>query len=896
MKNITLKGMKTMPSEHEACDGELSLAINLVNHAGEWYPRQISEHDTEMSVDTDGYAYRRIIRHQGIDIFERYDDDNGYSYHWSADSDTLHPFWYDDGQKVNATSSMGELLVFASDSGLVYHFFDQSDATWHHLRQETLRYTIEVDQRMQHRVTLRTPVDSTLQRYLLHADEVVNGQATLLKRLFTEWRNNDVATGASLALARMEQVLDRELSHSGSHEHKHIRLIIATLRLFDGSQILMSNPFALAPADGEPTLTVVSNGDEKMLCTNTCLHSHTVKVRLAEDIDEVMARQLVQGIDIYQSPPMTMLDLSGATTIDTDSEGMATRLCYSWADANTLTTRLAGTSFQHALHIALTDFGQAVVIPRNSDGDTLDISDMRRQSFGARVLRTLDSHLCAAAITTKENSAFSIPVSCMFRNLDGEERTTDDDRLMECLCGERPDIDEQEEGLPADVVCVVHLREGTTAGTRAFIDHLRYPLPGILAYPDRRAYAMDLHLRFTDSSGSHFYRKSVSLRPLGTSGMAIALWSGNGGGHACGRAAVHSLILQQARSMRYDATDQRWHDVADLWTRETAEEWMAAEALAQQTPSSAMRGNRMYTSVADNPLVFPAGGRITIGDGTINALTSRVKRYGGIQFGQYPLYAFCSDGVWALQRGDGIAWRDKYQVSRYPCVAGQPVETDDHVAYLSEQGLVRLDGGTLSRMGDALSGELFDTSTLPYFDMMMNTLFGERFAHLPCGRLSWSSNSRLIYDKQWRQISIIDPTQTLHATCDSDSGEWGLVEYGAEETDSIPVVALTRQISTATHEWQRWRRVEICGLFRKRHEGREPLLCLMLWGSNEQFHWHLLGSSRCPVLQLPTGSPWRWHRIAIAGWMARDERISHVIIRTPTPALPKGGCKYHIEP
>ena len=162
MKNITLKGMKTMPSEHEACDGELSLAINLVNHAGEWYPRQISEHDTEMSVDTDGHAYRRIIRHQGIDIFERYDDDNGYSYHWSADSDTLHPFWYDDGQKVNAVSSMGELLVFASDGGMVYHFFDKSDATWHHLRQETLRYTIEVDQRMQRRVTLRTPVDSRM--------------------------------------------------------------------------------------------------------------------------------------------------------------------------------------------------------------------------------------------------------------------------------------------------------------------------------------------------------------------------------------------------------------------------------------------------------------------------------------------------------------------------------------------------------------------------------------------------------------------------------------------------------------------------------------------------------------------------------------------------------------
>ena len=43
MKNITLKGMNTMPSEHEARDGELSLAINLVAHAGELHPQQVDE-------------------------------------------------------------------------------------------------------------------------------------------------------------------------------------------------------------------------------------------------------------------------------------------------------------------------------------------------------------------------------------------------------------------------------------------------------------------------------------------------------------------------------------------------------------------------------------------------------------------------------------------------------------------------------------------------------------------------------------------------------------------------------------------------------------------------------------------------------------------------------------
>ena len=368
MKNITLKGMNTMPSEHEACDGELSLAINLVAHAGELHPRQINETETP-------------------------------------------PIFDGEGRRAHSVAYVNDLMVTAFDDYLRYSLYDETEGRWHHLQQQDLLYSMVTDQRSQRRVTVDIPVDSTLQRCLLQSDKAVSGQKTFMRQLFAEWQDGDVATGASVALAHAEQALDREMVRSGHHEHKHISIVIAAMRLFDGSHLLMSNPVTLAPADGEPTLQVITDGDEKKLRMTTFLHSHTVTVNLANDADAMMVGRLVQGIDIYQSEALTLLDLGGASSIDIDENGMATRLKYGWADGNVVAERLSKVTYRHVLHIATADFGRTMLIPRASDGEALDISDMRRHDMGARVMRTIDGLLCTAQLSTTLTSPFSIATS-----------------------------------------------------------------------------------------------------------------------------------------------------------------------------------------------------------------------------------------------------------------------------------------------------------------------------------------------------------------------------------------------------------------------------------------------------------------------------------------------------
>ena len=59
--------------------------------------------------------------------------------------------------------------------------------------------------------------------------------------------------------------------------------------------------------------------------------------------------------------------------------------------------------------------------------------------------------------------------------------------------------------------------------------------------------------------------------------------------------------------------------------------------------------NKIYTSEVNNPFHFPVLGINTVGTGTILGISAAAKAMSQGQFGQFPLYAFTTEGVWALE-------------------------------------------------------------------------------------------------------------------------------------------------------------------------------------------------------------------------------------------------------
>lgn len=103
--------------------------------------------------------------------------------------------------------------------------------------------------------------------------------------------------------------------------------------------------------------------------------------------------------------------------------------------------------------------------------------------------------------------------------------------------------------------------------------------------------------------------------------------------------------------------------------------------------------NKLYTSEVLNPWYFPVEGIVTVGNGELTALSAATQALSQGQFGEFPLYAFCTDGVWALTVGATGYFTRSVPVSRDVCTNPESVlQIDDAVIYPTDRGLMLLAG------------------------------------------------------------------------------------------------------------------------------------------------------------------------------------------------------------
>lgn len=116
--------------------------------------------------------------------------------------------------------------------------------------------------------------------------------------------------------------------------------------------------------------------------------------------------------------------------------------------------------------------------------------------------------------------------------------------------------------------------------------------------------------------------------------------------------------------------------------------------------------NKIYTSDVDNPFTFAPSNINTIGTGRILALCASTQAISQGQFGAFPLYAFTTEGIWALSVNNSGGWSSIQPVSRDVIVEGtQPISIDKAVVFFSEQGLMILEGGVTTCISKNLTSD-----------------------------------------------------------------------------------------------------------------------------------------------------------------------------------------------
>jgi hypothetical protein len=109
-----------------------------------------------------------------------------------------------------------------------------------------------------------------------------------------------------------------------------------------------------------------------------------------------------------------------------------------------------------------------------------------------------------------------------------------------------------------------------------------------------------------------------------------------------------------------------------------------------------MEYNKIKVSAPDNPLVFPVINTYTVGDGTILAMATNLMRTADWNYGQYPLYVFTTEGVWAMNVGSGeVVYSTSSPVLTDTPVSRVVCSTPYGVVFISKRGLMCINGGAV---------------------------------------------------------------------------------------------------------------------------------------------------------------------------------------------------------
>jgi len=219
------------------------------------------------------------------------------------------------------------------------------------------------------------------------------------------------------------------------------------------------------------------------------------------------------------------------------------------------------------------------------------------------------------------------------------------------------------------------------------------------------------------------------------------------------------------------------------------------------------RHNYIYTSEVDNPFIFSESGVNAIGSGSVVTIKTSTKATSeGTAFGTQPLYAFCTDGIWALEVGDTGVYAAKQPVSRETLLNDKDyaaLAVDNSVIFLSDRGLMSLVGGSTSLLSTPLTGrtQTINATDLPKWTDIMKTFNGgsllsykeadDFLTFIKGARLAFDYvNSRcIIYRTDKKLAYVYDATSELWSTMDC---EW------ASSVEDYPGTLVSRTVENTT--------------------------------------------------------------------------------------------------
>lgn len=316
-------------------------------------------------------------------------------------------------------------------------------------------------------------------------------------------------------------------------------------------------------------------------------------------------------------------------------------------------------------------------------------------------------------------------------------------------------------------------------------------------------------------------------------------------------------------------------------------------------------GNKIYTSEINNPYSFPVTCINTIGSGQIIGLATATKAISEGQFGQFPLYAFSTDGIWALEVSQTTgAFSSKQPFSRDVCINAKSItQIDDAVLFASDRGIMLISGANVICISDVLDNEnnLFDFKVYPHYDKIKE-IIGKNYVlpimlsiqehdfiedYLLKCQIIYAYNRQAIIvfnpkytyayyyslmTKQWTKItSMIKSKITSYPQAYCQTMENKLIDYSFDgDVSNETQFLITRPIKLDSSLKDINKTIDTIitrGKFKTGH------VMTVLYGSRDLENWFIVYTSKDHYLRHFSGTPYKYYRILLICNLASGESI-----------------------
>lgn len=336
----------------------------------------------------------------------------------------------------------------------------------------------------------------------------------------------------------------------------------------------------------------------------------------------------------------------------------------------------------------------------------------------------------------------------------------------------------------------------------------------------------------------------------------------------------------------------------------------------------------IYISEVNNPFIYRSGAVVSIGSGKILGICSAARPLSQGQFGQFPLYAFTDEGVWALELSSTGTYSARQPITRDVCINADSIcPIDSAVLFTTNRGIMVISGSNVSSISDAIfTDTVFDITKLPSIQNLVEN-HAAGLSNLIFEVLSWRpsvtyypfpnpllksiQSIRLMYDYPNQRILAFVPESSngsyQHSPCyiySLKSKSWGMADYKIETpVNSYPdAMAMNREgqllnfsnftgkINSPQLLVSRPFKLDASDTLKtidtiiQRGTFRKGSIKSIIYGSRDLFTWHLVWSSQDHFLRGFRGTPYKYFRIVLICDLDFDESIYGASVRF-TPRL-----------